>query len=365
MKYIQLLNIDTAWEKDYKELNSWLKDLQNEKQQNEMERVGGGLLMVKGENPCKTTNTAFYVQPEDRNSSSICRKISRQYCGEDDKDRMILIHIPNDDSNFYASNGTQLLPGESYCIYKPLSTQQYKKCNEIWGFWKYSSKDQKWICHSKVPGIYNAELDKFDPCQREDPNGKFLVDGKIILPRDIPSKFAPQDFYSTDFQSKCECQCDKSRGYIFNPKLSRTSCYKDPCLLELPPFAAAGGLVMNNNNSDDNNYYYCDCGEYFTNLLNNPKNPCTACPFNTPSFDPQKNELTVYIKCYNDDDDDNNNNNKRFGIIPCSNYDDKLRGCTKAIIKVKHVYNNKDKDEDEGEEGGDDDIITFKERVGW
>ena len=326
--YINSLNVDDPWERSYVDLNKWLKTLDSKTIFNDD---------LGKENPCKTTNTAIYVTPEQRTLPSICKKLSRKYCKKDTND-MILIDVP-EKSNFYASNGMQLLPGESYCIYKPLTTQKHKKCNETWGFWKYSPVEEKWVCYSKVPGIYNAKIDKFDPCQREHENNQFLIDDKPVLPNEIPNKFSPEDFYSTQFQLRCKCRCDKNQGYIFNPKLSRTSCYKDPCLLELPPFAAANGLNIKTGD--------CECGQFFSNLFNNPKNPCTACPYDRPSYDPKKFELTVYIKCYNENEI---NTEKRFGIIPCQTPEDKIRGCTKAIIKVKHITNNN---------------ISFTDRIMW
>ena len=228
------------------------------------------------------------------------------------KNMMKKITIPSDfKTEIYSNAGVKLESGHSYCVNVSIPSHS-KTCDEVWGFWHFSEKFNKWMCKSKVPGIYNAIKNTFDDsCQ----NGTLLYDGQEIDKTTIPQIFTPLDFYSKEFQQRFECKC--ARGFLSAPELSRTTCFKDPCLLELPKNAAAPGYKEG----------LCDCGDHFVNMYRDKNYPCTACPYNSPEFDKKTNTLTVYIKCYNDDKD--------FGLYPCKSQEDKIRGCMKAKIKVK------------------------------
>ena len=242
-----------------------------------------------------------------------CSDISKKLCNSNVNMRKV--KIPRDlKIDIYSDNGSKLIRGKTYCIYKkpPLTSSV---CHESWGFWQYSLKYEKWLCKSKVPGIYNSKTNRFDEACS---NGKLkFEDTEYVVNDDIPKRFTPEQFYSTEFQKKFSCEC--SEGYVFNPDLSRTTCFEDPCKANLPPFAAARGY--------DKTTGECDCAPYFTNLFpNNLKSPCTACPLGSPSYDPKTRLLTVYIKC-----------NAHF---PCVTREDKLRGCTQAYLKVKPIDNS-------------------------
>ena len=183
------------------------------------------------------------------------------------------------------------------------------------------------MCKSKVPGVYNALQNRFDPCRREDPSGVLYFKNEKIV--DIPTRFTPEEFYSVDFQKEFRCEC--SPGFVFQPELSRTTCFKDPCLFNLPPSAAAPGY--------DKKTGECDCGKFFTNLYpNNKFSPCATCPQGAaPSYDRKTNMLTFYVKCRKDDNNDDDNENT--AVLPCITTEDKMRGCVKAKVKVKPVKN--------------------------
>lgn len=340
LSYIKKLGGDEIWNQEYVDLNYWLKGLEDTRDYMINENDSG--------NPCE--KAVIHVPPQNRDNPTICRALSRKVCGVDSK-TMMLVQIPEDETiTFFAANGMQLLPGEAYCVYKvppPFESNNQRRCHETWGFWKYSPIHDRWMCYSKVPGVYNAETNKFDPCQRENKKGKFLVKGKVVANEDIEIKFSPEDFHSLEFQSQCECECNKFEGLIFNPALSRTSCFKDPCLAELPIYAAAPGF-----NTDTGN---CDCGAFFTNLFNDPKFPCTACPYDWPVYDKETHTLTIYVKCYNEEERGKRHGAARFGLIPCQTDEEKIKGCTKAILRVKPMSKRYDNISEE----------NFEERVFW
>ena len=257
------------------------------------------------------------------NNKENCNDISKHLC-----DGIVLmkkITIPKDMKiDLYSHTGYKLVKGRSYCIYKPPpalllnNTSDYENCNETWGFWQYSLINESWQCKSKVPGIYDAIENKFNPCKK----GYLYYANSFLNNNFIPKKFIPEDFYSSEFQKKFHCQCPQ--GYISRPDISRTTCFKDPCIANLPENSLVGGYDKKTGN--------CNCTPYFSNLYpNNLKSPCTACP-NHPSYDLNSNILTLYIKCGNDEK------------FPCVTEEDKLRGCIKAKIKVKPKLNN-DKNE--------------------
>ena len=253
------------------------------------------------------------IEVDDDNEKS-CNDISKNLCNNMQK-----VKIPHNlKIDIYSDNGSKLINGKTYCIYKkpPLLTTT-TICDESWGFWQYSVKYEKWLCKSKVPGIYNSRINKFDACNN---GGKLKFEkNEYINNDDIPKRFTPEQFYSTDFQKKFSCECAKD--YVFNPELSRTMCFEDPCKANLPPAAAVKGY---NNKTGE-----CDCSPYFTNLFpDNLKSPCTTCPLGSPSYDPKTQMLTIYIKC-----------NSHF---PCVTPEDKIKGCTQAYLKVKPIYDDKE-----------------------
>lgn len=313
---------------------------------------------------------------DDSDDTDICDKMRRGLCRGIEMKR---VNIPpkhdseySSESEFYASNGSRLQPGCSYCLHKqpPMSDFNKRQCDDVWGFWQFSPVYERWICKSKVPGFYNAQTNSFDACTKEDPRGRLLFDGEPVefnvessSVKDLSNYLTPEDFYSADFQDRFQCQCP-SPGYISMPELCKTSCYIDPCISGLPRFAAAPGYNRATGN--------CDCGEHFSNTFDDPLSPCTACPTSTPSFDEKTNILTIYIKCYNEDeeeedldgdrdevrkkkrddnyddnyDDDDDRRNKRrkfssssssssFGLFPCKSREDKIRGCMTAKVRVK------------------------------
>ena len=253
-----------------------------------------------------------------------CKEISQKLC--DGNVTMKKINIPsNSQIEFYSHSGVKLMNGKSYCIYKPpppLLFDDDNSCNETWGFWQYSLKNERWQCKSKVPGIYNADKNDFDPCSK----GKGLLYYKnTLIPKEkITRYFSPERFLEKKFQDRFKCKCPA--GYVFREDLSRTTCFKDPCLANLPPYhAQTPGYNVETGN--------CLCGKFFTNLYpNNPKSPCTACP-DAPSWDSKTNTLTIYVKC-----------SKHF---PCILPEDRTRGCLKARVGVKPmVINDKTSFED-------------------
>lgn len=240
---------------------------------------------------------------DDDDDQDICDKLGGRLCENVKYSRIDI--PPNSKTTFYTSNGTILLPNHSYCLYKqPPLVQSANHCDDVWGFWVYSPKYERWMCQSRVPGIYNAATHTFDNlCDQ------LLFDGEPMTRR-IDS-FTPEQFYSVSFQERFSCDCPK--GYIFDPERSRTSCFKDPCLTGLPPHAAANGY----------NDGTCDCGPYFYNINGDETFPCTACPYNTPQYDEKNNTLTIFIKC------------DKFGLIPCDTEEEYILGCKKVVIKVK------------------------------
>ena len=238
-----------------------------------------------------------------------CRHISRDLCNG--IVTMKKITIPsNSKIDFYSESGVKLVGGKSYCVYKPPPPFfNNNNCNESWGFWQYSLKNEQWQCKSKVPGIYNSNTNRFNPCSK----GELLFNNKLLPNDKIPRLASPEYFFDPKYQKKFTCKCPP--GYVFRKDLSRTSCFKDPCLANLPPHAKAPGYDVKTGN--------CLCGTFFTNLRpDNLKSPCTACP-EAPSWNPDSNLLSIYVKC-----------NSHF---PCITIEDKMRGCVKATVKVKPI----------------------------
>ena len=263
------------------------------------------------------------IEIDDDNQN--CNAISQKVCDGDVNLKRITIPL---DSNIdvYSHWGNKLTKGKSYCIYKPppniVSYNNTNKCDETWGFWQYSLTYERWLCKSKVPGIYNAQENIFDPCTK----GELLYDDKIYDVNNIPINFIPENFYDNNFQRKFSCRCKK--GYIFLPHISRTTCFKDPCLANLPPNVEdAEGYDVKTGN--------CRCGQYYKNLFHeNFKSPCTACPVGAPTYDHTTNMLLIYIKC--------KRHNKDDGIFPCKTIEDKATGCIKGYVKVKPMKESSD-----------------------
>ena len=246
-----------------------------------------------------------------------CNDLSRDLC-----DGQIILRkftVPlNSKIDFYSHSGYKLIKGQSYCIYKPppIDDGSSNDCNETWGFWKYSLKYNMWRCKSKVPGVYNEETNSFDPCSKG--NGHLYYNNHYLPNQYISRNFNPEQFFSLKFQKKFKCDCP--RGYISRPDLSRTTCFKDPCLINLPPYSEAAGYDVKTGN--------CNCGPYFKNLYpDNLKSPCTMCP-DAPVWDYRNNNLIIYVKC---------GENDKF---KCISEEDKLRGCIKTKLKVKPIYVN-------------------------
>ena len=285
-------------------MNNWLKN------------SNGNNVFTQRQTLCK----GMIIEVNDKS----CNDISKKLCNRNVN--MQKVKIPHDlKIDIYSDNGSKLIRGKTYCIYKkPLLTNSLM-CHESWGFWQYSSKYEKWLCKSKFPRIYNLNINKIDACNN---GGKLkFEDNEYIDNNDIPKCFTPEQFYSTNFQKTFSCEC--SNGYAFNTEISRTMSFKDPCKANLPPAAAIWGY--SNKNGE------CDCSPYFTNLFpDNLKSPCTTCPLGSPSHDPKTRILTIYIK--------------RNDHFPCVTREDKAKGCTKAYLKVKPVYS-------------DDDIKTFEDLV--
>ena len=385
-KYSQLLQVDDRWDEKYIKLNQWL--MKKIIRENEMENSLGIInsddnihdidkqLAIKSpfqesmtsSLPSSTSSLcrelAFLV-PESSSSTNdndICSEMAREVCGIDSQ-FVEKITIPEGiKTNFVAANGMHLLSGETYCIFNkpPLnslsSSSSSIQCNERWGYWKFSPILDRWVCHSKVPGVYNAEQDEFSPCKAG--GGKFVIDNIEVSPESLATDYDPRQFYDVEFQKRCGCICDEKMGYIFVPEKSRTTCYRDPCRAALPPFSAAPGYVRETG--------YCDCGNFFTNLFDDNKQPCTACPYERPQYDEKNHTLTVFIKCggnknsfFHNDDDDNNDDDDDNYLFPCESDEDKLRGCRKAIFRVKPmgIINSENKIE-EAEE-------VFENRIFW
>ena len=254
---------------------------------------------------------------EINNNKENCNDISQNLC--DGKYLLRKITVPiNSKIDFYSHSGYKLTKGQSYCIYKPppplLSNDSHNKCNETWGFWKYSLKYEMWQCKSKVPGIYNANKNVFDPCKK----GYLYHKGSFLPNRLIPEQFSPEQFYTLDFQRKFYCDCP--RGYISRPELSRTTCFRDPCLINLPLNAEAAGYDIRTG--------VCHCTPYFYNLYpGNLKSPCTMCP-DAPIWDFYNNNLILYVKC------------GKEHKFKCLTEEDEIRGCIKTVLRVKVLDGN-------------------------
>lgn len=371
-KYSQLLQVDDRWDEEYIKLNKWLFEIIDQEKEirknfhdknnnndkiNDQLKISPFFETLSSSSSSPLCRELALLVPDDiasneENNKNICAEMTREVCGLDSQ-FVEKIKIPENKSDFIAANGMHLLSGETYCIFKkpPLnslsSSSSSVKCNERWGYWKFSPVQDRWLCHSKVPGIYNAERDEFSPCKAG--NGKFIIDNIEISPEQLETEYEPRQFYDIEFQKRCGCLCDEKMGYIFVPDKSRTTCFKDPCRSALPPFSAAPGYV--------NETGHCDCGIYFTNLFNDKKQPCTACPFDRPQYDEKNHILTVFIKC----------GNKDSYLFPCESDEDEIRGCRKAIIQVKPMERKSNEDDSNEKEKREKIIIeeTFEERMFW
>ena len=303
---------DLRSDEDFVDISSWLK--LTDKQITKVVRNGGNL------DKCKTM--ALHIPRERVTEPNVCNALGEGFCGT----VMKKITIPESSaSEFYTTNGTKLLPGESYCVYKQPPLMDRVKCDEVWGFWQFSPVRDRWICKSKVPGIYNAANNTFDACRREDPAGELLFRGEPLA-TDVSTAFTPEDFFSEDFQKKISCRC--SRGFVFRPDISRSMCFMDPCVAGLPVNAAAKGYQPDSGT--------CECGDYFVNMYQDLRFPCTACPYSFPTYDEKTNLLTVFIKCY-DPEDERGGKDLSLGLFPCNSFDDKTRGCMRAYVRVKAI----------------------------
>ena len=267
----------------------------------------------------KIINIDIIVNKEKDN---ICSKLSKEFC--QDETQLTKITVPEDNNiPFYLDSGTKLINGRSYCIYKPPpplisnNTSKNITCHETWGFWQYSTKYECWLCKSKVPGVYNAEKNKFDACQP----GYMTFNDKPISYETLIDQKTPEFFYNIENQKKFGCHCP--HGYVFKPEVSRTTCFKDPCLSLLPK----GVLSVKGYNPLTGE---CDCGDMFYNVnVKNKKSYCTACP--SPIWDPSQNILRLFIKCGEKE------------MFPCVTQDEKIRGCkAETIIRMKQLTFNKD-----------------------
>ena len=301
------------------DIDKWLKNfyllINNNNNNNNKENNSNS----NNNNLCKTK--VIQISDKDKDNNSICDELSQSLC--DNRISLTKITIPSDIKiSFYLDSGIKLVNGQSYCMHKPppplLSSSSLSVCNEVWGFWQFSQKYEIWMCKSKVPGIYNAEKNSFDDACKP---GALFYDKHLIENISLEN---PESFYSTEYQNKFTCNCPK--GYIFKPELSRTTCFKDPCLSLLPrnPF-----MVKGYNHETGN----CECGDYYYNLdSNNPKSICTPCP--TPIYNPIDNTLKLYIKC---------GPNESF---PCITYEEKTNGCKETRIKIKPIIISQHDDDD-------------------
>ena len=310
---------DLRSDEDYVDISSWLKLTEKQIAKKMLVRTTGNL------DQCKTM--ALHVPPEGMTEPSICNLLGEGFCGKVMKKITI---PPNHASEFYTTNGTRLLPGESYCVYKQPPLTDSFHCDEVWGFWQYHPAVDRWICKSKVPGIYNSANNSFDVCRREDPAGEMLFDGEPLTTKDVRSAFTPEDFFSEEFQKRVSCRC--SRGFVFRPDISRSMCFMDPCVAGLPVNAAAEGYQWASGT--------CECGDHFVNMYRDARFPCTACPYNFPTYDEATRLLTVFVKCY-DPGHERGGQDVSLGLFPCTSHEDKARGCMRALIRVKAIPTSK------------------------
>lgn len=328
-RQVRLLNGDDRWDEKYIKLNEWLmKKIGREKDFNVRNERG------IDPSPSSCRELALLVSESQKDRVDVCQEMSRDVCGLDSR-LMEKVVIPRGEkTSFVSANGMHLIPGETYCVFKrpPLLKSNVVECNERWGYWKYSPIQDRWVCHSKLPGIYDAEKDAFTPCSSG--GGRFTIDDRVVPPEILATRYEPRDFYDVEFQKRCGCRCNGDAGYVFVPEKSRTTCFKDPCRAALPPFSAAVGYAHDTKT--------CECGDYFTNQFNDKRQPCTACPYDRPQYDANNYTLTVYVKCGSGKDD----------LFPCESAEDEIRGCRKAIVRVKPR-----------EKMTDDE--TFEERMFW
>lgn len=296
-----------SFSSSFMNLDSWIDD--NSTKLSRMNESG------RDESWCKELVLEIHDGKDNTDQDDICDQLGGRVCTNVKYSR---IDIPaNSKTTFYTSNGSILFPGHSYCLYKqPPIMHSAEHCDNTWGFWVYSPKYERWVCQSRVPGVYNGATHNFNNLCGT--HGQLLFDGK---PTDISSSssFTPNQFYSQQFQERFSCDCGP--GYIFDPQRSKTTCFKDPCLIGLPSHAAAKGYNKEKGGT-------CDCGPYFYNINGDETFPCTACPYNSPEYDTKNNTLTVFIKCKTEGESD-------FGVIPCETEQENILGCKKVVIKVK------------------------------
>ena len=365
---------------DRNEIDFWVQDAENKISRmviiNDEKPPGG---KIKDPEWCKNialrldnfflsdTDQVEKSEENDRDVQDICDQLGGKICENISFKR---VDIPeNAGATFYTSTGIKLLPGFSYCLYKPPPVQHSDyQCDPDWGFWIFSPKYERWLCQSRVPGIYNAASDSFlDACKcggvggdrEKKEDGVLLFDGEPLIGGNaaIKTRFKAEDFYSPDFQKRFSCRCP--RGYIFDSSVSRTRCIKDKCLVGLPEFAAAPGL--------DPVTKQCRCGPHFFNIDSNLDMPCTGCPVNTPQYDAASNTLSVYMKCKKHRHD--------FGLYPCRTDEEKILGCTKIVIKVKPIYRRLKSKTSKNIDGGKDSLgdnedhtledYSFEDRIFW
>lgn len=263
-------------------------------------------------NKCK--GMILKVDSSQSHDNQICQKLGGRKCGR--YLEKVVIPISSSTSNIkYYYGGGILKPGCTYCLWKQ---PEEKFCDPVWGFLQYSFEEDRWKCKSYLPGLYNATTNRLTACE---PGGTLV---KITNGQDEVvdlTQMTPQDFFiPLKEQEKYICRC--SPGYISNPDISRSACFRDPCLVHLP-----SGVITAPGYSNG----LCNCGPMYTNLHDNKHFPCTACP--DPHFDEEKQELSIWMKCKID----KNNIEIHKGTYPCSNFEDIERGCAKVILKAKFV----------------------------
>ena len=267
-------------------------------------------------NTCK--GMILKVPSSQSHDNQICRKLGGRKCGR--YLERVVIPLPSSNNNirrFYYGGGI-LIPGCTYCLWKQPEDQF---CDPLWGYLQYSFDEDRWKCRSHLPGLYDATTNRLTACE---PGGTLV---KITNGQDEVidlSQMTPQDFFiPLEEQEKYICRC--SLGYISNPEISRSACFRDPCLVHLP-----SGVITAPGYSNG----LCDCGQMYTNLHGNKRFPCTACP--DPEFDEERQELTIWMKCASD----KKNIGIHKGSYPCLNFEDIQRGCARIVLKAKFISKN-------------------------